>query len=145
MKKGGKKEEAPKGPQTKKAGDLTLTLSTEPTPPRDGENLLRLKVTDASGKPVENAKVIFSYTMPMPGMKAVKAPAAFKNGQYEGKAKFGMAGTWEVTVLVTPSGKKKFRRHLRWRQGTTWKEWKGCRECKASSGRVTPPRSIKPT
>ncbi|MDC4207008.1 MAG: efflux RND transporter periplasmic adaptor subunit (plasmid) [Candidatus Manganitrophus sp.] len=106
MKKGGKKEEAPKGPQTKKAGDLTLTLSTEPTPPRDGENLLRLKVTDASGKPVENAKVIFSYTMPMPGMKAVKAPAAFKNGQYEGKAKFGMAGTWEVTVLVTPSGKK---------------------------------------
>lgn len=106
MKKGGKKEEAPKGPPTKKAGDLTLTLSTEPTPPRDGENLLRLKVTDASGKPVENAKVVFSYTMPMPGMKAVKAPAAFKNGQYEGKAKFGMAGTWEVTVLVTPSGKK---------------------------------------
>jgi hypothetical protein len=39
-------------------------------------------------------------------MKAVKAPAAFKNGQYEGKAKFGMAGTWEVTVLVTPYGKK---------------------------------------
>ncbi|MCG3117840.1 MAG: efflux RND transporter periplasmic adaptor subunit [Candidatus Manganitrophus sp. SA1] len=105
MKKGGKKEEAPKGPQTRKAGDLTLTLSTEPAPPRDGENLLRLKVIDASGKPVENAKVIFSYTMPMPGMKAVKAPAAFKNGQYEGKAKFGMAGTWEVTAIVTPPGK----------------------------------------
>ncbi|TAK06574.1 MAG: hypothetical protein EPO39_08515, partial [Candidatus Manganitrophaceae bacterium] len=105
MKRGGKREEAPKGPQTKKTGDLTLTLSTEPTPPRDGENLLRLKITDASGKPVENAKVIFSYTMPMPGMKAVKVPASFKNGKYEGKAKFGMAGTWEVTAIVTTPGK----------------------------------------
>jgi hypothetical protein len=43
--------------------------------------------------------------MPMPGMKAVKAPAAFKNGKYEGKAKFGMAGTWEVTAIVTTPGK----------------------------------------
>lgn len=106
MKKGGTKgEKSPKGPQTKKAGDFSLTLSTEPTPPKEGENLLRLKIADASGKPVENAKVVFSYTMPMPGMRAVKAPASFKNGQYEAKAKFGMAGTWEVTALVTPPGK----------------------------------------
>lgn len=103
--KGMEGKKTPTGPQTKKTGDLTLTLSTEPTPPKDGENLLRLKVVDPSGKPVENAKVVFSYTMPMPGMKAVKAPASFKNGQYEGKAKFGMAGTWEVTAIVTPSGK----------------------------------------
>ncbi|MCG3113330.1 MAG: efflux RND transporter periplasmic adaptor subunit [Candidatus Manganitrophus sp. SB1] len=102
---GMKGEKAPTGPQTRKAGGLTLTLSTEPAPPKDGENLLRLKVVDASGKSIENAKVIFSYTMPMPGMKAVKAPASFKNGQYEGKAKFGMAGTWEVTAIVTPPGK----------------------------------------
>lgn len=103
--KGMEGKKTPTGPQTKKTGDLTLTLSTEPTPPKDGENLLRLKVVDPSGKPVENAKVVFSYTMPMPGMKAVKAPASFKNGQYEGKAKFGMAGTWEVTAIVTPPGK----------------------------------------
>lgn len=102
---GMKGEKAPTGPQTRKAGGLTLTLSTEPAPPKDGENLLRLKVVDASGKSIENAKVIFSYTMPMPGMKAVKAPASFKNGQYEGKAKFGMAGTWEVTAIVTSPGK----------------------------------------
>ncbi|TAK01694.1 MAG: hypothetical protein EPO39_14090, partial [Candidatus Manganitrophaceae bacterium] len=69
------------------------------------ENTLRLVVTDAAGNPIDNAKVVFSYTMAMPGMKAVKVPATFKNGQYEGKAKFGMAGTWEVTVFVTPPGK----------------------------------------
>lgn len=108
MKKGGTKgEKSSKGQQTKKAGDLSLTLSTEPTPPKEGENLLRLKVADASGKLIENAKVVFSYTMPMPGMKAVKAPASFKNGQYEGKARFGMAGTWEVTAIVTFPGKPK--------------------------------------
>jgi hypothetical protein len=49
MKKGEKKE-APKGPQTKKAGDLTLTLSTEPTPPprrRECEGGLFLYYADA--------------------------------------------------------------------------------------------------
>lgn len=93
------------GAQTKKKGEVTLTLTTKPSPPIDGENTLQLVVTDAVGKPIDNAKVLFSYTMAMPGMKAVKVPAPFKNGQYEGKAKFGMAGTWEVTVSVTPPGK----------------------------------------
>ena len=102
--KGMEGKKAPAGPQTKKVGDLSLTLSTEPSPPKDGENLLRLKVVDASGKSIENAKVVFSYTMAMPGMKSVKVLASFRNGQYEGKVKFGMAGTWEVTVLVSPPG-----------------------------------------
>ena len=102
--KGMEGKKTPAGPQTKKAGGLSLTLSTEPTPPKDGENLLRLKVVDASGKSIENAKVVFSYTMAMPGMKSVKVLASFRNGQYEGKVKFGMAGTWEVTVLVSPPG-----------------------------------------
>lgn len=105
MKTDQKGEKAPKGPQTKKAGGLSLTLSTEPAPPKDGENLLRLKIVDPSGKAVEDAKVVLSYIMPMPGMKAVKAPASFKNGQYEAKVKFGMAGTWEVTAIVSPPGK----------------------------------------
>lgn len=107
MEMGGMKmdQKPPQGPQTRKVGDLTLTLSTDPTPPRDGENLLRMKVVDSSGKPVENAKVVFSYTMPMPGMKAVKAPARLTDARYEAKAKFGMPGTWEVTVLLTLPGK----------------------------------------
>ncbi len=96
---------AAKGPQSKKAGDLNLTLATEPNPPQEGENLLRLKVVDASGTSIQNAKVVFSYTMPMPGMRAVKVPAPFKNGWYEAKAKFGMAGTWDVTAFITPPGK----------------------------------------
>ncbi len=100
-----KEKPVAKGPQSKKAGDLTLTLSTDPAPPKDGENLLRLKIADSAGKPVENAKVVFSYTMAMPGMKLVKVPVALNNGEYKGKVKFGMAGAWEVTVFVTLPGK----------------------------------------
>lgn len=100
-----KKEKSLTGPQTKKKGDLTFTLVTKPAPPVDGENLLFLIVTDAVGKPIENARVGFSYTMPMPGMRSVKVPATFKNGQYEGNVKFGMPGTWEVTASVTLPGK----------------------------------------
>ncbi len=106
MKMKGTREGKPAaGSQTKKKGEVTLTLTTKPSPPVDGENTLQLIVTDAAGKPIDNAKVLFSYTMAMPGMKAVKVPATFKNGRYEGKAKFGMAGTWEVTVFVAPPGK----------------------------------------
>src|SRR5581483_11100867 len=60
------------GAQTKKKGEVTLTLTTKPAPPVDGENTLQLVVTDATGKPIDNAKVVFSYTMAMPGMKGVK-------------------------------------------------------------------------
>ncbi|MCG3116994.1 MAG: efflux RND transporter periplasmic adaptor subunit [Candidatus Manganitrophus sp. SA1] len=98
-------EKAPAGPQTRKAGGLTLTLSTEPAPPKEGENLLRLKFVDASGKPVENAKVTFVYTMPMPGMKVARRTASFKEGHYESKVNFGMAGIWEVTALISQPGK----------------------------------------
>lgn len=114
-----KEEKSLTGPQTKKKGDLTLTLVTKPSPPVDGENLLHLIVTDAVGKPIENAKVVFSYTMPMPGMKDVKVPAAFKNGQYEGKAKFGMPGTWEVTAIVTLPGKPEVREKFTLEAGGT--------------------------
>ncbi len=41
----------------------------------------------------------------MPGMKAAKTSASYKNGQYEAKAKFGMAGAWDVTAIVSPPGK----------------------------------------
>ncbi len=96
-----------KGPQTRKAGTLLLTLSTEPSPPIDSANLLRLKVLDLSGKQVK--EVFFSYTMPMPGMKEVKVPASFTGDQFEAKVKFGMPGIWEVTVFVTPAGKPEIR------------------------------------
>ena len=100
--------------ESRQVAGLSLTLTTLPETPKAGENVLRLKLTDQAGKPVTNAKVLFIYTMPMPGMSETKAHATHsKDGIYEGKAMLGMGGTWEVTANVTIPGKppisEKFR------------------------------------
>src|SRR5262249_28936156 len=49
----------------KKAGGLTLALSTEPASPRIGENVIRVTVKGEGSKPVSNATAQLTYTMPM--------------------------------------------------------------------------------
>jgi len=98
------------GPMEKKVGDLTLTLSTQPEKTKAGENILRLRITDKSGKPVTDAQVLFQYTMAMPGMVLSKAEAKHsKDGMYETKANLAMAGTWDVTVSVRRPGQKEIQ------------------------------------
>jgi Cu(I)/Ag(I) efflux system membrane fusion protein len=98
------------GPAEKKVGDLTLNLSTSPEKTKAGENMLRLKVIDKTGKVVKDADVSFSYTMTMPGMALSKTEGKLsKDGFYEGKANLGMAGEWEVTVAVRRSGQKEIQ------------------------------------
>ncbi|MDC8447599.1 MAG: efflux RND transporter periplasmic adaptor subunit [Nitrospira sp.] len=91
--------------ETRKVAGYTLTFTTLPETPKAGEVLLRLKLTDQTGKPVTNAQVLFVYTMPMPGMTDSKVTARHtEDGLYEGKVMFGMGGTWIVTVNVTIPG-----------------------------------------
>ena len=98
------------GPMEKKVADLTLTLSTQPEKTKAGENTLRLKIIDKSGKPVTDAQVSFQYTMTMPGMVLSKAEAKHsKDGFYETKANFAMAGEWDVTVIVRRPGQKEIQ------------------------------------
>jgi Cu(I)/Ag(I) efflux system membrane fusion protein len=92
--------------EPRQAGGLTLSLSTVPEKPKAGEILLRLKVTDQAGKPVTSAQAFFVYTMPMPGMTDSKVTARHtKDGLYEGTVRFGMGGTWVVTVNLTVPGR----------------------------------------
>src|SRR6266542_46051 len=82
------------GPMQKKVQDLTLTLSTSPEKPKAGDNTIRLKIMDQTGKPVKDAQVSFDYTMAMPGMAASKADAKLsKDGFYEAKTNLPMAGS----------------------------------------------------
>jgi len=91
--------------ETRQVSGFGLSLSTVPEKPKAGEVLLKLKLTDQAGKPVTNGQVVFVYTMPMPGMTDSRATAPHtKDGLYEGTVKFGMGGTWLVTVNVTVSG-----------------------------------------
>ena len=95
------------GPQEKKIQDLTLVLSTQPEKTKAGENLVRVKITDKAGKPVNDANVSFIFNMSMPGMAPSKGEGKLsKDGIYEAKANFPMAGAWDVTVSVQRSGQK---------------------------------------
>jgi Cu(I)/Ag(I) efflux system membrane fusion protein len=98
------------GPMEKKAGDLTLTLLTQPEKPKAGENILRLKVVDKSGNLVKDAQVSFEYTMKMPGMVVSKPEAKLsKDGFYEAKASMGMMGEWVVMVIIRRPGQKEIK------------------------------------
>ncbi|TAJ76147.1 efflux RND transporter periplasmic adaptor subunit [bacterium] len=98
---------AKQGPLEKKVQNLTITLSTQPAKPKAGENILRLKITDQTGKPVKDAQVSFQYTMTMQGMVPSKTEAKLsKDGFYEAKTNLAMVGEWEVTVVVRRSGQK---------------------------------------
>jgi Cu(I)/Ag(I) efflux system membrane fusion protein len=102
------------GPAEKKVGDLTLTLSTQPEKTKAGENTLRLKIVDKSGKPVTDAQVEFQYTMAMPGMVLSKMEAKHsKDGFYEGKVTFSMTGTWDITVSVRRPGQKEIQERFK--------------------------------
>lgn len=91
--------------ETRQVAGYTFTFTTLPEMPKAGEVILRLKVTNPSGKPVTHAQVLFVSTMPMPGMTDSKVTARHtKDGLYEGKVMFGMGGTWIVTANVTIPG-----------------------------------------
>ena len=105
------------GPMEKKIGDLTITLSTQPEKTKAGENILRLKIVDKDSKPVTDAQVSFQYTMAMPGMVLSKAEAKHsKDGFYETKVNLGMAGTWEVAVIILRPGQKEIKENFKKRQ-----------------------------
>ncbi len=102
------------GPMEKKVADLILTLSTRPEKTKAGDNILRLKVADKSGRPVTDAQVAFQYTMAMPGMVLAKGEAKHsKEGFYEMKANFAMAGQWDVTVSVRRPGQKEIKEQFK--------------------------------
>jgi Cu(I)/Ag(I) efflux system membrane fusion protein/cobalt-zinc-cadmium efflux system membrane fusion protein len=92
------------------AAQIHVDLSTEPSPPHQGANTVRVKLTGADGKPVPGAQVTATFFMPaMPamGMAAERAAATLSdkgNGLYEGSVQLPTGGTWQVTVTVQRGG-----------------------------------------
>jgi len=113
MEMGGKTSEQTKqaAPVTeKKVAGLTMSLSTEPPIARIGENTIRVTLRDETGKPVSAAKVLLTYTMPMPGMMPATMPMTIvKDGRYEAKANLGMGGRWDLTVTIQTAGRPEIK------------------------------------
>src|SRR6267142_5257020 len=87
-----------------------VDLSSDPTTPRKGSNVFRVKLTDASGAPISGAEVSVTFFMPaMPamGMASMRTPVTLSdkgNGLYEGSGQLDSGGTWQVTILAKKNG-----------------------------------------
>jgi hypothetical protein len=93
-----------KGYQAQKtSGDLNITLSAGSYPLIIGDNPMTIRITDASGKAVTDAKVGVRYYMPpMPGMAPMEytVEGTPKGGDYGFNANIAMEGGWRVDVNV---------------------------------------------
>ena len=77
-------------------------------PVREGENQIRLRVRDAEGAPVDDARVSLQYRMDMAGMAPMGGRVTAKpmgDGEYLADADLEMAGTWQIALAAErPSG-----------------------------------------
>ena len=89
---------------------VAIDVTTEPSPPRKGSNIVRVKLTGADGSPLAGAQVTATFFMPaMPamGMAAMRATSALNEkggGSYEGSLQLDSGGTWQVTVTAQRNG-----------------------------------------
>jgi hypothetical protein len=91
---------------------VSVTFSTDPSPPRSGEHTFDVRVTDSSGAAIGDAQVkVTLYMPPMPSMNmpAMTSDATLMHvadGLYRGKGNVTMAGRWDVTIAVTRDGRR---------------------------------------
>jgi Cu(I)/Ag(I) efflux system membrane fusion protein/cobalt-zinc-cadmium efflux system membrane fusion protein len=101
------------------ASQANIELSTDPNPPQRGNNVLRVKATDPSGKPVSGAEVTIKFYMAaMPAMNMAAMDITIKlpekgGGLYEGSGKLDSGGTWQVTITVQKNGQTLAMEQLR--------------------------------
>ena len=87
-----------------------IDLTTDPSPPHKGKNLVRVKVTSKDGQPVTGAQVTITFFMPamsamgMAAMKTVINATDKGGGVYEGSGDLGSGGTWQVTITASQNG-----------------------------------------
>ena len=89
-------------------GDLTVKLASNPEPPRTGDNQLTVALQDASGRPVEGARLAFVWDMPamgvMPEMKGTGKTSVAGAGRYVVTYPLAMQGDWYLTLAIDAPG-----------------------------------------
>jgi Cu(I)/Ag(I) efflux system membrane fusion protein len=89
-------------------GDLAVKLTIAPDPPRTGDNRLEISLADASGKPVDGAKLGFVWDMPamgaMPEMRGNGTIEARGGGRYVVSYPLAMDGDWYLALAIDAPG-----------------------------------------
>ena len=86
---------------TTSSGQANIKLETNPTPAVKGDIELIFTITDASGAPIEGAKVDVNAEHPaMAGMGMSGQATEQGGGKYSIKANFSDSGDWVLTIYV---------------------------------------------
>jgi hypothetical protein len=94
--------------------DFVISVTTDPSPPIVGRNMMRIHVTDLAGNAVEGATLAVDPQMPSHGHGSPEVPVLMDKGggNYEAfPLSLIMKGRWEVTVdakWMTKLGKQTF-------------------------------------
>jgi YtkA-like protein len=84
-----------------------------PQPPRVGQVEIRLRLTDASRKPLRGAQIKLEGNMSHAGMSPVFVDAPeVAPGEYRSNMDLSMAGDWVVLVHLTMPGGTKLEREF---------------------------------
>ena len=95
---------------------VTIDFSSEPDPPKSGDNTIEVTVRQPDGTAITDALVTAVFSMPampamnMPAMRAEAKLTHVEGGRYQGMGQLAMAGTWNVTVTATRDGEPIGRR-----------------------------------
>jgi Cu(I)/Ag(I) efflux system membrane fusion protein len=91
-----------------RSGPFRVSVDVNPETPKVGENRLMVKVMDAEGRPISDAKIhAFGQMLAMGAMPAMRAPADLEQvapGEYEGPFNLEMSGPWPLTVNIKKAG-----------------------------------------
>jgi len=88
----------------------TIDFTSDPNPPRKGQNVFRVRLTDGKGGGISGAQVtarFYMAAMPAMGMSAMNTTAALidkGNGLYEGAGSLDSGGTWQGTITARKNG-----------------------------------------
>ena len=99
-----KEPSAPADAPAPSSGTSTIALRVDPNPPAGAkENTIHVTVQDASGKPISDAQVHMTLTMPAnPAIKMAEmknaADLPWTGSDYSGPVQIMMAGGWDVVV-----------------------------------------------
>ncbi len=89
----------------KASAQANIEFTTSPSPPRKGQNTVRVKLTGEDGQPIEGAQV--KVRLPAMGMSAMQSVFTLTDrggGFYEGKGQLQTGGTWQVTIFAQKDG-----------------------------------------
>ena len=87
---------------------VTIDFSSEPDPPKSGDNTIEVTVRQPDGTAITDAVVTAVFSMP--AMRAEAKLTHVERGRYQGMGQLAMAGTWNVTVTATRDGEPIGRR-----------------------------------